>query len=311
MKKYWYDMHLRGLESVAVWQTHAPLYKFGEVTLGAHGADVNLLNDHLQQCHDGEDALDMARLARDNGVAAIRDLCTRACQAVLGHLPVGDALRGEVSDVRRVASRSQQGVLDKGRKLVSLWQMVNTHRAQMTPAQPALLVGETEAGSFQSSLGNHAQILQDVEHKLAAFNKKKNQLRATATRVDKNNKRWFEAWKGQFARGTPERAALRQISTSPGQTIPGQAAVLVTEQLPGRVVRLAFDAARATQFTLLHRAPGETAFSVLADELTAKTFDHTATVAGAHTYKVIGRNSAGVGAESAAIVVTVAEQVAA
>ena len=50
---------------------------------------------------------------------------------------------------------------------------------------------------------------------------------------------------------------------------------------------------------------------MLADALTAKTFDHTAGVAGAHTYKVIGRNSAGVGAESAAIVVTVAEQVAA
>ena len=311
MKKYWYNIHSRGLESAAVWQTYSPAFIFGEVTLGSHGSDVNLLSVHLQECNDAEDALDMARLARDGGAATIRDLCTRACLAVQGNLPVGDAMRDEVADVRRVKGQSQAATIDKGRKLMSLWQMVNAHRAGMAPAQQPLLVGTTDVTWFQSSLANHAQVLQDVENKVAAFNKKKTQLRTTATRVDKNNKRWLDSWKGQFPKNSPERAALTQISTSPHQTIPGQAAVLEVTQLPDLVVRLSFDAARATQFTILHKGPEQDTYSVIADDWTAKTFEHTADDTGDHAYKVIGRNSAGVGKESAPFVVPVAQQAAA
>ncbi|MBI3416664.1 MAG: hypothetical protein HY043_15335 [Verrucomicrobia bacterium] len=99
----------------------------------------------------------------------------------------------------------------------------------------------------------------------------------------------FGGLRGTFAKGTARRKPL--------QTIQG--------------VQLSFGAARATSFTLLHQGPGEAAFSVLADGLTAKVFTQTGQSVGQHAYKVIGKNSVGVGAESLPLVVTIAQSQAA
>ncbi len=202
-------------------------------------------------------------------------------------------------------------MFSKCRRLVSVWTLVNTHRAGMSPPLPPLTVSKVDVAQFQAMLGGHQSLLQNVENKLAALSRRKSQLRATAAKVNQNNKRWYAAWQGQFAAGSPERDALRQVITGTSATIPGQGVFLNVEALDNQVVRLEFDAARATEFQLLHKRPGDADFSVLAVEITENVFQHMAQPAGGHSYKVIGSNSVGAGLESLPVVVTVARQLAA
>ena len=311
MNEFYYDIYDRGLETVAVWTTFSPALQVGEVTLGQHSADVNLLNAHTQERNTAQETLDSARNGRDTSCAGVLDICTRGCRVISGSLAAGDPMRKDVRDVTGLKGRSQQGTLEKARRLISLWQAVDARRAAQFPALPGLLVGTTEVGSFQSMQANHAQILQNVENKRSVLSQKKSQLRGTVKRVDGNNKRWFQAWLGQFAAGTPERQALSLISTETRPLLPGKGVFLEFAVLTEQQVRLTFGAARAAEFKLLHRGPGETAFSVLAEDLTAKTYIHVDAAVGAHTYQVVPANAHGEGAASLPLEVDVAEAIAA
>jgi hypothetical protein len=310
-KEYWYDISNRSLETIAVWQTFASAFVVGEVSLTAHTASVALLNDHIRECNTAQDEVDLERSARNGVVAGLRGICARAIKLISGSLPPGDSMLKELRGVTSVRGQSQQAVFSKCTRLVSVWTMVNTHRAGMSPSLPPLTVGTVDVAEFQTMLAAHGVCLQNVENKLAASSRKKSQLRATARKVDKNNKRWYAAWQGQFAAGSPELDALSQVSTGTSTSAPGQGVFLGVEALVNQVVRLEFDAARATEFTLWHKGPGDADFAVLAQGLTENAFQHTAQPAGGHSYKVIGSNSVGTGAESLPVVVTVAEELAA
>jgi hypothetical protein len=310
-KKFWYDIHSRGVDTVAVWTTFAPTVSVGEFTLAAHSVDVNLFNSLILDFSQAEDALNLARASRDASGTALKQVCVRALKLISGTLKPTDNLLKEVRSVTSVTGESQGAMNEKCFRLVSLWIAVNTHRATLLPAQSPLSVDTTDVTSFQSMLGNHAMLVQTVATKRTLRSQKLSALKAVATKVDQNNKRWYKAWQGQFAAGTPQRDALSLINTGASQTLPGQGVFLTSELLPGQGVSLSFDAARATQFTLLHKGPGEPAFSVLADGLTTKTFEHEATPPGAHSYKVVGGNAVGQGAESVPLELTVAEELAA
>ena len=310
-KEYWFDVHTRGLETVGVWGTYAATFKVGEYDLVSHSADVHSLYGLITLRESAKSGVDNARSTRNTAAAEMRDICTRACKVIGGSLPRGHALHGKVSEVCGVKSRSQDGVQKKARKLVALWTDVNAYRAGLSPAQPPLEVGGYTVSGFQSSLGNHAQFLQEVETKNSAFGKKKSQLLTAVTRVDVNNKRWYKAWQGEFVAGSPERAALSQIDTGPSQTLPGQGVFLVVQSLPDLTVKLNFDAPRATSFTLLHKGPGAAAFAVLADGLTLKSFEHATGELGEHQYKLVPHNASGNGAESVVLKVQGAQQQAA
>ena len=310
-KEYWFDVHTRGLETIGVWGTYATAFTVGECSLTSHLADVHSLYEYITQREAARMAVGSVRNARNTTATEMRDICTRACKAISGSLPKGHPLHAKVSEVCGVKGRSQDGVQKKARKLVALWTEVNSYRASLSPVLTPLEVGGYTASGFQSSLGNHAQFLQDVETKDSAYGKKKSQLRTLTNRVDANNKRWFKAWQGEFPANSPERAALSQIDTGSSQPQPGKGVFLVVQTLPDLTVKLAFDGPRATSFTLLHKGPGENAFSVLADGLTLKSFTHATGEAGEHQYKLVPHNSAGDGAESVVLTVQVAQQAAA
>lgn len=307
-KRYWYAGYDRGLETIAIWGNRAPLLMVGELSLGQHAGEVLALSQHLLQCDQAAQVLETMLDGRDAAAATLRDLCMRGCRLVTGTLPAGDPAIGKVQAVYAVRGQSFRAVQDKCSKLVAVWEAVNARRAALQPAQPALLIGTTDVASFGSQLGNYGQVLSQLAVKEDLFMEKKTVLRLASARVDRNNKRWYKAWQGQFAKGSPELAALSQIDTGPSLTVPGQGVFLPTMTLPNQAVKLNFGAARAKTFTLLHQGPGQSAYTVLADGLTAKSFEHAVPTPGRHSYKVTGQNSAGTGAESGVLEVTVAQQ---
>ena len=309
MKRYWYDVSDRGTDTVAVWSNRAPAFAVGELLVAAHALDVNALGGCILQMALAEDGLDTARDSRDTGVTTLRDLCTRGCRLIAGTAPANDVIADKVRAVYGVKGQSFRAVEERSYKLISAWQAVNDHRTGIS--QPPLLVGTTPVSSFQSLVGNYAQLLRNVSNKEDSEREKRTALRTLVDRVDKNNKRWYRSWQGQFATGSPERAALAQIDTGPSQTIPGQGVFFVVEALQNLTLRLGFGAARATSFTLLHKGPASAVFAVLADGLTMKSFEHATGEVGEHQYKLVPHNSAGDGPESVVLKVQVAQQAAA
>jgi len=74
---------------------------------------------------------------------------------------------------------------------------------------------------------------------------------------------------------------------------------------PEVVRQLAFSAPGGTQFDVLHKGPGDAAFTVVADDTIERVYDATGLAAGSHDYKVIPRNSRGPGPESAVSTIVV------
>jgi hypothetical protein len=86
----------------------------------------------------------------------------------------------------------------------------------------------------------------------------------------------------------PEPAEISNITT-PG---PGQ-------------VHFHYDAVNASTFDVLHKAPTETEFTKVADDVEAKVYQASGLAVGAHEYKVIGRNVTGDGPASEIAIVQV------
>ena len=66
------------------------------------------------------------------------------------------------------------------------------------------------------------------------------------------------------------------------------------------------DAPRGTSFDYFRKGPGDADFIKVGDDLIVKTLTLTGLVAGAHEFKVLARNSRGLGPESTVSLVNVA-----
>jgi len=306
MKKFWYDVLDRSLDSLGVWGL-SPAFPVGLLSRTAHASDVAALSGSLALCTDAEATLFTARGGRDNSAISLRDLYTRGLRLMQGTAEsnvINDSLRA----ARRVRSQSFVAVEEKGLKFCSAWKEVNAHRAGLSPALPALLVNGMSLSEVQSTLGNYRQFLSTISDKQAFLSTKKTELRNLVYRIDRNNKRWYVAWQGQFAAGSPERHALSLIDTGTTPATPGKGVFLTVEQLPDLTVRLKFGAARAKTFTLLHKGPGAPEFATLAQGLTATTFEHEDAPLGLNEYQVIPHNDAGSGTPSLVLEFTVEQQ---
>ncbi len=243
---------------------------------------------------------------RDTNFELLRDLNVRVPQAIEGNLEDGDVLLGELADVRAVTGQGQEGVMNRTRKVISLWNLVNTSRAAAT--LPALEVGETTVANLAAALDAHPELLQDVEDEGAVLSRLKGQLARTDARVDRNNKRWYVAWSGNFLAGSPEIDALSQIDTGPSAPAPVGKAVITHAVFvaAGSKAYMDFDADHATKFAVWRKAPGESTFTVRVDGLEEGTFDDAGLTPGTYQYQVVGSNSGGNGeaSDSVSVVVT-------
>jgi hypothetical protein len=103
--------------------------------------------------------------------------------------------------------------------------------------------------------------------------------------------------RAQFPAGTPEREVLDSIPTEPATQLPAQAALTLAQSPAPGQVHLEYSAAHATSYDVLHKGPGETEFTIAADDVIETAYNAAELPAGEHEYKVIGQNSRGSGEE--------------
>ncbi len=213
----WQTILARGQQTVGVWTQFAPAFNVDDLTLALHEADVNALAPLGLIVEQKQDAVDDARTARDATAKAIGDFGVRMARKLDGELSPADPFHRDLEDIRSVAFDSIPGTLSRGQKTVSLWEKYNARRAAATPAKPALTVGGRTLALYKADVEALPGKTLGVEKAESVLRDARGDLRTLAARVDSNNKRWYAAWSGEFAAGSPERMALGQIDTgSPG-----------------------------------------------------------------------------------------------
>lgn len=217
MSMNWQVIQQRGQETLAVWQTFAPAFTVGALTFASHQTNVQALPAASQAMQTQQDALDAARAARDATAGTVRDLAVRLPRKLDGDLPPGDALHGDLEDIRTIEMTGLDTVLLRGQRTISLWTKVNARHAAATPPVPAVTVGGGTLANLTAAAAGLPGAEQEVENERSELSDRRSDLRTLAATVDSANKRWYAAWQGEFPAGTPEGDALSQIDTgSPG-----------------------------------------------------------------------------------------------
>lgn len=296
MAEFWEEPHVRGQQTIGVWGTFAPAFTVGELTLAAHTADVALILTHVNEREVQKDVYDDAVSARDNNAAFIRDINVRAPGLIDATLSPDDDLRGDLGDVFNVDQRTIEGVTSRARVVISLWNRTNAKRAAATPPLGPLLVGTTAVAALQAAVNNHPSLLQTIENEQAELGQKRSQLRSTADRVDRNNKRWYKAWGNNYPPGTPENDGLSQVDTEHGTIAPTALAISSLTQA-GTAVQIIYVAGgglHASSLQLLYQVVGVDAdfghgSPVILTGQTVGPFPAAATV----NFKTRGTNSVG------------------
>lgn len=237
MSEYWEDIYHRGQQSIGVWNAFAPAFTFGEVTKASHTTDVSALQTKANERDVQQDVVDVTRDARDANLRFMEDLSIRFPRKLEGDLKPTDSLHKEIADLRNINPDAPDTIAARTRRTISLWNRVNAPLLAAVPPLPPFKVGGIEVGALQTALTNQNQLMQDVEDERGKLAVKREALRLLAAKVDENNKRWFAAWEGEFAAGSPERNALSQVNT--GSPTPAPEALEISTavvQPPDQVV---------------------------------------------------------------------------
>lgn len=115
----------------------------------------------------------------------------------------------------------------------------------------------------------------------------------------------LEEGRSQFTALTPEREVINSIPINPASQEPNKAVITVATSPAAGQAHLEFDALHGTSFDVVHKGPGDTEFTTVADDIIEKVYNANGLAPGNHEYKVIGQNSRGNGQESEISIVAV------
>lgn len=213
MAEQYQEVHQRGLQTIGVWGQHSPAFKAGKLTLAAHTADVGDILTKASLWEAASSALETVRDNRDTLDTEVKSLCVHGPDAIEGDLEEGEELLDDLDPIRAIRMTNPQKSLERGRKLVPAWTKANLRRTTAVPPEPELKAKGLTLAQFQTKMADLTNALQTVETKVSDERKAAGALKRAFQKVDKQNKKWFVAWQGEFAEGTPERDALDQIDT--------------------------------------------------------------------------------------------------
>lgn len=258
--------------------------------------------------------MDAARASRDTTLALIEDLAIRLPRKLDGELAPDDPMHSDLEDIRNIKMDSFDSIQDRGQRVLSVWTKVNARNAATVPVLPAVTAGGQAVAILSAALTALPVKEHAVEDARAVLNDRRSAVRTLAGKVDRNNKRWYAAWQGEFVPGTPAGDALSQIDTGApggggsGGGNPPPAAPLnatFTQANPGDAVEANADAAAGvTLVRVYQRAVGDTNPPVLI--ASAATLPTSFTIGpGDYEFTMTYGNANGESAPSAPVTLTV------
>ena len=243
---------------------------------------------------DAKTDLDLAMGGRNSSATAAHD----ACVAVFGIMKTRfrkDPVSSEVIAKLPVDDRNPAETLRRGQNISSVWGKLPNPPGSATPFKAWDTMDKTAFDALITALDQKLDTFtnenDDYEEAQGNLHKKDGEMEDYISAA-------LAQGRHQFPEGTPQREVIDAIPTTPAQQTPAKAVITVATSPGAGAAHLEFSATHATTYDVLHKGPADPAFTVVADDIIVTTYNATGLVAGAHEYKVIGRNSRGTGPES-------------
>ena len=297
-----YDFHILQLRYIREAMNNFANYRPDDWTVAAVDAFIagakTVRTDFLTAKTD----FDLAMGGRNSAVANLHD----ACVAVFGIMKTRyrkDVVSSEVIAKLPTVDKTPAETLRRAQAMSILWGKLPNPPGSVTPfkawdtmdkaAFDALLA------ALDTKLDTFTNETDDYEEAQGNLHKKDGEMEDYITAA-------LAQGRYQFAEGTPQREVIDAIPSDPAQQSPAKATITAATSPAAGQAHLDFSATHATSYDVLHKGPGDAAFAVVADDIIVTTYNATGLAAGAHEYKVVGRNSRGTGPESDASTVNVA-----
>ena len=216
----------RAQQTNGVWEHFAPTLAFGTLALAGHQADAAAMPGADQTVVDAEAVIDEKRDLRNAKLAMVEEIAIRLPRSAAGSLAPDDSLQDDslqddIVKIQGIVMSDERTKMDRGQATLTLWTGANARRAAATPAQPPMKLvkaggGEWVVADLAAALTAVPQMEQEVKNAAAPLSEVRSARRRLASRTDRNNKRWFEAWGAHFPEGSAEHDALSQITTEGG-----------------------------------------------------------------------------------------------
>ncbi len=240
-------------------------------------------------------ALGAARDARNFGAAAVHEVCVEFLAQVRSvyrkNATVQEQLDRLLTGDERVCE-----CITRGDQTTALWGtlpnvgtppaafIVRRLEGDVTKAQFDTLLGTARTADAALPVSD-----QDFQHAEADLHVKQATLHDFVTAA-------LVQGRSQFPEGSAEREIIDAIPTVNPTVPPGQA-VISGISYEGAEAKIVFGAPHATSYDVYAILPGETEFTLKAEDIIATTFS-VFDIHGDFSFKVVGRNSRGTGPES-------------
>jgi hypothetical protein len=251
---------------------------------------------------DAKTEFDLAMGGRNSAHALLHD----ACVSVFGILKTRfrkDTVSSEVTAKLPVDDKTPADTLRRAQAISILWGKLPNPPGSATPFKAWDTMDKTAFDALLAAL----------DTKLETFTNETDDYEEAQGNLHKKDAEMTDfigaalaQGRHQFPEGTPQREVIDHIPTTPAQQPPAKAVITAATSPGAGAARLEFSANHATSYDVLHKGPGDTAFTLVADDIIVTTYNATGLVAGAHEYKLVGRNSRGTGPESEVSTVNVA-----
>lgn len=297
-----YDFHILQLRYIREAMNNFANYRPDDWTVAAVDAFITGAKTVRTDFLTAKTDFDLAMGGRNSAVANLHD----ACVAVFGIMKTRyrkDVVSSEVIAKLPTVDKTPAETLRRAQAMSILWGKLPNPPGSATPfkawdtmdkaAFDALLA------ALDTKLDTFTNETDDYEEAQGNLHKKDGEMEDYITAA-------LAQGRYQFAEGTPQREVIDAIPSDPAQQSPAKATITAATSPAAGQAHLGFSAAHATSYDVLHKGPGDAAFAVVADDIIVTTCNATGLAAGAHEYKVVGRNSRGTGPESDVSTVNVA-----
>lgn len=244
MPELFHIVNKRAQATVAIWSEH-PGLTVGSVTIDNVKQAMSMILETVMAREDQSLNYSHASHSRERAFTFLKEVSLQMAAIIEATLPAGDELEDELALVFSVVPQSQHTILDRCRRLSSLWGEVNVRRAAATPPQPELLRGATTLAEFRAALAGAPGLQQAEQDEWSKWVRIRARLNRLVEELDGWLKRWLKGWRGNFVEGSDEIEALKQVPVEPGGkppqvielasvTVEGESAEVVVEKKSGR-----------------------------------------------------------------------------
>lgn len=297
-----YDFHILQLRYIREAMNNFANYRPDDWTVALVDAFIagakTVRNDFLTAKTD----FDLAMGGRNSAVANLHD----ACVAVFGIMKTRyrkDAVSSEVIAKLPTVDKTPAETLRRAQAISILWGKLPNPPGSATPFKAWDTMDKTAfdalLAALDTKLDTFTNETDDYEEAQGNLHKKDGEMEDYITAA-------LAQGRYQFPEGTPQREVIDAIPSDPAQQSPAKAVITAATSPAAGQAHLEFSATHATSYDVLHKGPGDAAFTVVADDIIQKFYNATGLAAGAHEYKLVGRNSRGTGPESDVSTVNVA-----